>query len=273
MKTIELREAQLLELEILRHIAQYCDDHGLTYWIAYGTLLGAVRHKGFIPWDDDVDILMPRRDYDKLIASFNGSGHPHFRLIAPGDTVSRHSFVKVVDTRTVKREHNFDYAPGDLGIDIDIFPLDGQPSDPEEFRRWYGKLKKYYAYADFFVRKRHDCRRKRLLLGLINALGGKRHLLGVAIKGHFQKKAAKLHKRYPYEGAEKVGLAEHFFGVGKERYDASMFASTVELEFEGFRFKAPADCDAVLRCSYGDYMQLPPEDQRQAHLIESAYWK
>lgn len=273
MKAIDLREAQRLELEILLHIAEYCDAHGLRYFLAFGTLLGAVRHKGFIPWDDDVDLLMPREDYDTLIREYNRSGHPYFRLVAPGDTISRHSFVKVIDTRTVKRETNFDYAPGALGVDIDIFSLDGQPEDPEEFHRWLARLQKYYRLADFPVRKCHDCRWKRLLLGLINGLGGKRHLLGVTIKRHFQQKAQKLHRQYPYEGAAVVGMAEHFFINGNERFRPEWFQETVLLEFEGHRLKAPVGYDGVLRQYYGEYMVLPPEEARQGHLVDAVYWK
>lgn len=274
MREIGLREAQLLELDILLELAAYCEKHDLTYFLAYGTLLGAVRHQGFIPWDDDIDVWMPRADYNQLIRDFNANSEKaDYRLVSPMDAISRHSFVKIIDTRTIKIETNFDYAPGALGIDIDVFPLDGQPDEDGAFRAWYGQLEKYYQKADFPVRFRHECRRKRWILAVINFFGGKRHRLGTWIKRHYLKKAQRLHQRYPFHGAKFVGAVEHCFGCAEDRFDAALFKKSTQVMFEGHALNAPADYDAVLRRIFGDYMVLPPEEERYGHLIDQAYWK
>ena len=127
MKRIDLQEMQQLELNILLELDRFCQENGLVYYLAYGSLLGAVRHKGFIPWDDDVDVWMPRPDYDKLMRLFHhdqkGTKIPYYRLVTPMDRDSRPSFVKIMDTRTIKKEKNCDYSTGGLGVEIDVFPF------------------------------------------------------------------------------------------------------------------------------------------------------
>lgn len=126
MRNISFEEMKKVELEILSFFADFCETHNLRYFLAYGTLIGAIRHKGFIPWDDDVDIQMPREDYDILISLFNIGNDSPYRLISPLEKQSCYTIVKIIDTRTIKIENGIKNDP--LGIDIDIFPLDGIPS-------------------------------------------------------------------------------------------------------------------------------------------------
>ena len=152
MKPMSFEETKQVELEILTNVAEFCDKHEIQYFLAYGTLIGAVRHKGFIPWDDDIDIWMPRADYNRFLKIYNKeNSDSQYKVISPYDKISRHTFVKVVDTRTVKIESGIDYSNGYLGIDVDIFPLDGQPDNDKDYFKWYNKLQKYYKLYPYLI--------------------------------------------------------------------------------------------------------------------------
>lgn len=265
MKEILFEEAKKIELDILLDLAEFCEKHGLRYFMAYGTLLGAVRHGGFIPWDDDVDVQMPRQDYNELIRMYNvekvGS---YYRLISPEDPISRHSYIKIIDTRTIKIEKNVDYSAGMLGIDIDIFPIDGQPDDNAEFEKWYGKLQRiYWAYVCHVLKPQRKLKHMGILL--IRVLSGSKERL--------RNKAARLHQMYPYESSAFVGAVESCFNFKGNRVQKSCYESYKLMSFEGHMLKAPVGYDTVLTKMYGDYMKLPPKEKQVTHHSNNVYWK
>lgn len=123
MREMSLREIQLFSLEILKDVHSFCIKNGINYSLCGGTLIGAVRHKGFIPWDDDIDINMPRADYVRFCQTYKSD---RFRLISPEDKESRITFSRVCDTALTYRESSFSpWASIDTGVWIDIFPMDG----------------------------------------------------------------------------------------------------------------------------------------------------
>ena len=264
MKEISFEESKSLELDILLAVADFCDKNNLTYFLAYGTLIGAIRHKGFIPWDDDIDIQMPREDYNKFIATFT---HERYKAIAPGTPMSKHSFVKVIDTKTVKIEPGLSYNAGYLGIDIDIFALDGAPSDDAEYNLWYDKLDAAYSSFVYSVQSiTKGSLKHRVKLALLK-------LLKIKKPEYYLEEAKKLHEQYPYKTCEYAASVECPYKYRSNRVPKKYFVGSVDVEFEGHMFRAPICYDKVLRAVYGDYMQLPPENKRVTHHTNKVYWK
>lgn len=263
MKEISFEESRKLELEILLAVADFCDKHCLTYFLGYGTLLGAVRHKGFIPWDDDIDIQMPREDYNKLIATFE---HEYLAVIAPESPMAKHSYVKVIDTRTVKTEPHKRYPAGSLGVDIDIFPLDGCPTDDKEYTPWYNKLQELYTGYMYSVQS--------------ITKGSLKHNIKLALLKFSLKKpeyylaeAKKLHEQYPYKQCEYAATVESCFNAKGCKAPRSCYVGSIDLEFEGHMLRAPIGYRTVLENLYGDYMTPPPADKQITHHTNKMYWK
>lgn len=263
MRSMSLDEHKKVQLEILRSFDDFCDKHNLKYFIAYGTLIGAVRHKGFIPWDDDIDVWMPREDYNRLIKEYKFQNP--YRLVDPKEKMARHTFVKIIDTNTIKIEKLVDYRHGYLGVDIDVFPLDGQPENKDEFVVWQKRLKKIYRNCLIKALKNGGGFRRRVVFPFIKFFARSK-------KWAF-KQADRLHSQYPYEKCKYVGTTESAFDTTNDHFDRTWFDEVVYLEFEGYSFKAPKQYDKILTQLYGDYMTPPPEKEQVTHHQNAVYRK
>ena len=264
MKKLSVEEIKKIEFEILSKVAEFCDKHGLFYCLAYGTLIGAVRHKGFIPWDDDVDIVMPRKDYDYLIENFNKeSEETGCYASVPGK--ANHSFLKIGKLGTLKYEP--EYGKNGGYIDIDVFPIDGLPEDEGEYQRWYNKLRKLYT-AYFYSKAKFK------VLGLREKIKifVKKCLWGCYFnKNKFLKRAKVEHEKYPFESSKYVGMLECCWISNKDRMPKEWYLERIKLEFEGKQFYAPKYYHEILTKLYGDYMTPPPEERRVAEHGITAY--
>lgn len=268
LREISFEEHKKLQFDILKNVAKFCEENKLTYWLAYGTLIGAIRHKGFIPWDDDIDLWMPRKDYNLFIKLYNEKNESSGRYfcVDPVSNLARHSMIKVIDCKTIKIEPGVQYKDGYLGVDVDVFPLDGQPDGDEEYQSWYFKLMKLYKRYVISVLDFNIGSIKRRLLGPIYKvfLGNKKRLM---------KKSQELHSMYSFNQSKFVGCVEMLFNVVNDRYPRVLFEESIDVEFEGMFFKAPKGYDGILKRRYGDYMQLPPIEEQVTHHTNRVFWR
>ena len=257
LELLSMKEVKAFELELLDAIDVFCRKEGLCYSLAYGTLIGAVRHKGFIPWDDDIDIMMSRPDYDRFRESFRVPGYYLVDLAERDDCVE--TFVKVCKEGTIMVDRNFGREI--WGVNIDVFPIDGAPSNGLEAH--YTVLnsirEKLFQICPYYK----SVRKGRFPLLLKYLLKRIRYFY----PGSFMSLKQKLvngQKAIPYDQAETVGV---YYAAEKTRtfMDKEIYEQISSLPFEGRSCPALTQFDAYLTKLYGNYMQLPPVEKRVSH--------
>lgn len=249
---------------MLKYIKQVCDRHSLRYFLAYGTLIGAVRHQGFIPWDDDVDIQMPREDYLKFVDIILREPHPYYKLVSR-ETTPKYTMLwpKLIDTRTKLTQFGDYIERVQLGIFIDIFILDGAGDSQEDAEARYRKA--YLKYREV----------KRAALKMFSPWEGKaisflrwihhipEKIMGI---GYWMDRHAAFCAQMPYDDYTYVGaMGASTMNPTRNVWKKEWFGDGAELIFMDESFRVPCNWDAVLRPEYGDYMQLPPEEKRQSN--------
>ena len=266
MRELSFEDAKIIELNILRHIDDFCNKNNLKYFLAYGTLIGAVRHKGFIPWDDDIDITLPREDYNWLIENFNKiNDGGRYKLVSPYSKGAKHPYVKIIDTFTVKIEAGVNYHNDYLGVDVDVFPMDGQPESKQEFDRWFNRLMRIYKLHAYCLMETNGSLKRKIFVPIIRMLTG----------GHVRlaKKVDKLHKKYTISKSNYVGVTSCLFVNRGDRFRKECISGCKYVSFEGYEFPIPIGYDEILTNIYGDYMKLPPEEKRVTHHANKMYIK
>ena len=193
--SIDLKQMQKIEFDILRTVHTLCQENHITYYLGYGTMLGAVRHQGFIPWDDDVDIVMPRDDYRRFLQLAPQYLPEHLKLCHLGNTAPyNYDFAKIQDKRTILIEDTYSYLGIESGVYIDIFSLDGYPADE----------KKLHNLA---MQHQADVR-----ISEYSFLGGTRAVIpgkNILIDNSFQAKLAEARENFQFDSAAQTGGTIH----------------------------------------------------------------
>lgn len=254
-RKLEIGEIKSRQIRMLEYFDRFCRENDIPYFLSYGTLLGAVRNKGYIPWDDDVDVMVRRPDIVGLVKIFNEKSDGRYSILSI-DNCATYDFPypRIVDNTTLSK---IGLVAVSYGINIDIYPIDAYPNDPEE-ENVYRKRIEIISKKRVLYKKWYDRIIKRLP---IPELPFNRPIL---------RKYEKAMASADYSTARKV----HICNLQTEPIDKSIFENRVEVVFEEKKYFAPAKWDFVLRNWYGDYMILPPEDKRHPyHGFDNIYEK
>ena len=268
--SVELSMAELrhVQLEVLAEFDRLCREHDLVYYLAYGTLLGAIRHGGYIPWDDDVDVMMPREDYERLHAVFPTARPAHLVLDSPTTRTDwPFPYAKISNDRTELFEPLEDPLP--LGVNLDVFPLDAVPSSRlvRAVQAWVLRPLRWAVELRYIAAERGR---------------GWHHpfaiTFGKPVLRRFPlRRLVGAFTRVARIGAAAGGRRGAHVGVRVGSFDwsvpADQLAPPSQVGFEHLRLHAPADPDAVLVAKYGDYRRLPPEPEQVRHHAFTAVWR
>lgn len=259
-----LNKLHAIQLEILRKFTNFCEEYNIKYCLCGGTLLGAVRHQGFIPWDDDIDIFVSRPDFEKLrqLAAQPIDQHIKISCFQNGGVFP---FIKIYDTRY--RVHEGDkHQKVETYAWVDVFPLDGLPEDVSATKRAYKKARR----LRFIISHRTMAISSILHTGTIP-----KRLLKVPVKllinlfpvSFYCRRLNRLAQIYDYSSSKYIGNLCWGYGP-REKIPKAFFENRELVRFEGHEFYALSHQNEYLQQIYGDYMRLPPKSERRSHNIQ-----
>ena len=265
MKEIGLKELRDLQLDILQNVHDFCVAHGIHYSLAYGTLLGAIRHKGYIPWDDDIDIAMLRPDYEKFMREYKDEVYRFCECRLDKDI--HIGFGKVEDTRTIIIEAG---NTKNLGVTIDVFPIDDLCDSYEESVSYFKSFKWNWLIRKAKYRELSIVKSwwKRVAVVLLKTLFLPLSVHELTLK-NIQRAKAHVNAQSQY-----VGLICDPNGTMVEIMERKIWSEYQLTPFENRQFYAVKDADGYLSHEYGDYMKLPSKEQQiPKHDFIAVYWK
>lgn len=257
-----IEELKKIELDIMEAIHEFCQAKGISYFLWGGSLLGAIRHGGFIPWDDDIDIAMSRKDYDAFVDSFKHEKYKVNTCDKDKNYIMAHA--KVYDTETVMQEEMAGPKGYEIGVYVDIFPIDN----------WNDEIPSKYASRTAAINKRHTVTRRYKKVDsptiLVRNIGKFLYRLTHRSANYYSRV---LNESAVYGPSDKYVLYTDAntkipLPLKKEWVDDVKLA-----KFEDKEFYIPKDADGLLTLIYGNYMQLPPVEKQVTHHEYKAYYR
>lgn len=270
MRRMTLHEVQSVNLKIMKDIHFFCVEHGIRYSLAYGSLIGAVRHKGFIPWDDDIDIMMPRPDFEVFSKSFVSKSGYTLSSVYDKDTYI--NYTRVYDNADTLVISPAKAGRKEVGVWVDVYPIDGIPDDEVMARQQFVEIRKYsqrVMATRFIFRK--------LASGALlqKFKSGIKYLRNVILwKGNMQQwhnsiiDLCKMVRFGDTSRCSSLVCMEANRDDRQEIFPTSSFLQYQLVPFEKEHFYIVSDYDTVLKTIFGDYMSLPPKDKQVSHIIK-----
>ena len=264
MKEIQINELHEIMLNILEAFHIFCVKNNIKYTLIGGSLIGAIRHKGFIPWDDDIDVIMTKDNYEKFINNYK---HDRYKILEEADGGNRFMFTKIIDTQTRIIEPNLTKNPKSYGVYLDVFCYYKAPANKKEQVKYCRKIQ---LLVSLFSRKRISKNESlkqnflRINKNIISVIIGYRRLNNIKTR---------LLNKYSTTDSDYLISNWPLYGTEKEIQKKSNFTEYKIVPFETKKAMITTKYDEVLKTTFGNYMELPPKNQRTPKHDIKAWWK
>ena len=271
MREMSTSDIQQVALSILRDVHDFCVENDIKYTLQGGSLIGAIRHKGFIPWDDDIDVAMPRPDYDRFVAGYKSK--QGFKLFCRENDKNVYlSFARVCEMEKTYVSDSFSpWSEYKTGVWIDIFPLDGAEDDLQECKRRVNNMKKVWLLGTMLRHSRATIAIQSGLKNKLKQIG--RKFLSLFVSSSIYDKHISMCRKLDWNRQNYYSNFA-FLGYGvRERHSKHVLDEVVLVPFEDDKFFIMGGYDEALKEKYGNYMELPPVEKRQCgHSFNKYYW-